>query len=149
MRSIATPLAALLLLIAGSAAAGELAPGSLEQLAAWFAEHIEPLWVGQVTALQELLVQGDAVQQMMQVTGEEGVTTEDYVTYQKALFLDMVYLQQDAYDKVDASVSLDRQRLAFTRVHALVSRDYAFADKAAVRDAVYFLSHAGADRRGS
>ena len=113
----------------------------LEQLAAWFAENIEPLWVGQVTALQELLVQGDAVQQMMQVTGEEGVTTEDYVTYQKALFLDMVYLQQDAYDKVDASVSLDRQRLAFTRVHALVSRDYAFADKAAVRD--YFTRLTG------
>ena len=113
----------------------------LEQLAAWFAEHIEPLWVGQVTAMQELLVQGDAVQQMMQVTGEEGVTTEDYVTYQKALFLDMVYLQQDAYDKVDASVSLDRQRLAFTRVHALVSRDYAFADKAAVRE--YFTRLTG------
>jgi V/A-type H+-transporting ATPase subunit A len=113
----------------------------LEQLTAWYAEHIEPLWVGQVTAMQELLVQGDAVQQMMQVTGEEGVTTEDYVTYQKALFLDMVYLQQDAYDKVDASVSLDRQRLAFTRVHALVSRDYAFADKAAVRD--YFTRLTG------
>ena len=78
---------------------------------------------------------------MMQVTGEEGVTTEDYVTYQKALFLDMVYLQQDAFDKVDASVSLDRQRLAFTRVHALVSRDYAFADKAAVRD--YFTRLTG------
>ncbi|MGB7933501.1 MAG: V-type ATP synthase subunit A, partial [Gammaproteobacteria bacterium] len=113
----------------------------LEQLANWFAEHIEPLWVGQVTAMQELLVKGDAVQQMMQVTGEEGVTTEDYVTYQKALFLDMVYLQQDAYDKVDASVSLDRQRLAFTRVHALVSREYAFADKAAVRD--YFTRLTG------
>jgi V/A-type H+/Na+-transporting ATPase subunit A len=113
----------------------------LGQLAAWYAENIEPLWVEQVTAMQELLVQGDAVQQMMQVTGEEGVTTEDYVTYQKALFLDMVYLQQDAYDKVDASVSLDRQRLAFTRVHALVSRDYAFADKAAVRD--YFTRLTG------
>jgi hypothetical protein len=35
----------------------------------------------------------------------------------------------------------DRQRLAFTRVHALVSRDYAFADKAAVRD--YFTRLTG------
>jgi V/A-type H+-transporting ATPase subunit A len=113
----------------------------LEQLAAWFAEHLEPLWVEQVSALQELLVRGDAVQQMMQVTGEEGVTTEDYVVYQKALFLDMVYLQQDAYDKVDASVSLERQRLAFGKVHALVSRGYAFDDKAAARD--YFTRLTG------
>jgi V/A-type H+-transporting ATPase subunit A len=113
----------------------------LEQLAPWYAERLEPLWVERVTAMQELLVQGDAIQQMMQVTGEEGITTEDYVTYQKALFLDIVYLQQDAYDKVDASVSLERQRLAFSKVHALVSRDYAFADKAAVRD--YFTRLTG------
>ena len=88
-----------------------------------------------------MLEQGDAVQQMMQVTGEEGVTTEDYVTYQKSLFLDMVYLQQDAFDKVDASVSLERQRVAFARVYALVTRDYAFTDKAAVRE--YFTRLTG------
>jgi V/A-type H+-transporting ATPase subunit A len=105
----------------------------LEQLAAWFSQHADPAWVERVATLQELLEQGDAVQQMMQVTGEEGVTIEDYVTYQKALFLDMVYLQQDAYDKVDASVPLDRQRLAFARVYGLLTRDYGFADKAAAQ----------------
>jgi V/A-type H+-transporting ATPase subunit A len=113
----------------------------LEQLAVWFTEHLDPLWVERVTAMQELLVRGDAIQQMMQVTGEEGITTEDYVTYQKALFVDMVYLQQDAYDKVDASASLERQRIAFSKVHSLVSRDYAFTDKAAVRD--YFTRLTG------
>jgi len=105
----------------------------LEQLASWFSQHVEPAWVERVVTLQELLEQGDAVQQMMQVTGEEGVTIEDYVTYQKALFLDMVYLQQDAYDKVDASVPLERQRLAFARVYGLVTRDYGFADKVAAQ----------------
>ena len=106
----------------------------LEQLASWFADHVDPAWVERVLALQALLEQGDAVQQMMQVTGEEGVTTADYVTYQKALFLDMVYLQQDAFDRVDASVTPERQRTAFDRIHAAVTRDYAFADKAAVRE---------------
>jgi V/A-type H+-transporting ATPase subunit A len=41
---------------------------------------------------------------MIQVTGEEGITTEDFVIYQQALFLDMVYLQQDAFDAVDVAV---------------------------------------------
>jgi len=113
----------------------------LEQLAAWFSANVDPAWVEQVATMQALLEQGDAVQQMMQVTGEEGVTTEDYVTYQKSLFLDMVYLQQDAFDKVDASVSLERQRVAFARVYALVTRDYAFTDKAAVRE--YFTRLTG------
>ena len=66
---------------------------------------------------------------MMQVTGEEGVTLADYVTYQKSLFLDMVYLQQDAYDKVDVSVPLDRQKEAFALVRGLIQRDYPVSDK--------------------
>ncbi len=112
-----------------------------EQLATWFSENVDPTWVERVTTMQALLEQGDAVQQMMQVTGEEGVTTEDYVTYQKSLFLDMVFLQQDAFDKVDASVPLERQRVAFAKVFGLVTRDYAFTDKAAVRE--YFTRLTG------
>jgi len=113
----------------------------LEQLASWFSENVDPGWVDRVTTMQALLEQGDAVQQMMQVTGEEGVTTEDYVTYQKSLFLDMVFLQQDAFDKVDASVPLERQRVAFARVYGLLVRDHAFTDKAAVRE--YFTRLTG------
>jgi V/A-type H+-transporting ATPase subunit A len=113
----------------------------LEQLADWFGANVDPVWVEQVAAMHALLEQGDAVQQMMQVTGEEGVTTEDYVTFQKSLFVDMVFLQQDAFDKVDASVPLERQRVAFSKVYALVTRGYAFADKTAVRE--YFTRLTG------
>jgi V/A-type H+-transporting ATPase subunit A len=113
----------------------------LEQLATWFSDNIDPSWVEQVTAMKGLLEQGDAVHQMMQVTGEEGVTIADYVTYQKALFLDMVYLQQDAFDRVDAAVPVERQRVAFARVCGLVNRDYVFADKAAVHN--YFTRLTG------
>ena len=66
---------------------------------------------------------------MMQVTGEEGITLEDYVIYQKSLLLDMVYLQQDAYDKVDVSVPLQRQKEFLALVHGLIQRGYPFADK--------------------
>ena len=105
----------------------------LEQLADWYRHHLDPTWVERVEALKELLVQGDSVQQMMQVTGEEGITTEDYVVYQKALFLDMVFLQQDAFDEVDGSVPLERQKLTLDRVWAIVEQQGAFEDKDAVR----------------
>jgi len=42
----------------------------------------------------------------------------------------------------------DRQRLAFTRVHALVSRDYVFVDKAAVRDYFTRLAKTNKTNRG-
>lgn len=113
----------------------------LNQLAEWFDKHIQGGWTGRVKEMIELLKRGDGVLQMMQVTGEEGVTLEDFVTYQKALFLDMVYLQQDAFDKVDSSASLDRQRLSFGKVYDLVKQEYRFADKNAVRD--YFTRLTG------
>ena len=43
-----------------------------------------------VDYLQALLEQGEQISQMMKVTGEEGVTLADYVTFQKALFIDMI-----------------------------------------------------------
>ena len=46
----------------------------------------------------------------------------------------MVYLQQDAFDPVDASASLERQKLAFERLYKTIQRDYAFEDKAQARD---------------
>ena len=104
------------------------------QLEPWFDEHLEPGWTGRVAEMLDLLERGDAVLQMMQVTGEEGVTAEDFVSYQKALFLDMVYLQQDAFDAVDATVPLARQKLSFDKVYRIVKQDYAFADKTQARD---------------
>src|SRR5216684_8029690 len=90
---------------------------------------MQPGWTDAVRDLSQLLHQGESIYQMMQVTGEEGITLADYVTYQKSLFLDMVYLQQDAYDKVDVSVPLDRQKESFTRLRRLIQQDYPFADK--------------------
>src|SRR5215510_4314020 len=100
-----------------------------DQLRPYFDQHLQPGWTDSVRDLAQLLHQGDSIYQMMQVTGEEGITLEDYVTYQKSLFLDMVYLQQDAYDKVDVSVPLDRQQEAFALVRGLIQRDYPFSDK--------------------
>lgn len=106
----------------------------LKQLKPWFEQEMAVGWTKKVEDMIELLHKGDAVLQMMQVTGEEGVTLEDFVTYQKSLFLDMVYLQQDAFDKVDASCSLERQKLSFSKVYELIVQDYNFSDKAQIHD---------------
>lgn len=113
----------------------------LDQMAEWFDKNLEIGWTDKVKTMQELLGKGDSIHKMMQVTGEEGVTLDDFVTYQQSLFLDMVYLQQDAFDKIDASVPLPRQRLLFNRVYEIVTRGYEFDNKDAVRN--YFLKLTG------
>jgi len=103
------------------------------QLGDWYRTNIGPDWVARVEEMIELLRRGDEIGRMMQVTGEEGVSTEDFVVQQKALFLDMVYLQQDAYDDVDVSAPLDRQKQTFDLVYRLAQTDFDFPDKEAVR----------------
>jgi V/A-type H+-transporting ATPase subunit A len=113
----------------------------LEQLKPYFDANFAPNWTQTVQATQQLLRQGDSIYQMMQVTGEEGVTLEDFVTYQKSLFVDMVYLQQDAFDAVDVSMSVERQQESFALVQTLINRDYRFPDKNQARD--YFTRLTG------
>ncbi|AFY70876.1 H+transporting two-sector ATPase alpha/beta subunit central region [Thalassoporum mexicanum PCC 7367] len=107
----------------------------LDQLESYFEENFSHGWVDRVKACKDLLQRGDGINQMIQVTGEEGISVEDYATFQKALFIDMVYLQQDAFDDVDASTSTDRQKEAFGMVCDIVlDTDFVFDSKEAVRE---------------
>jgi len=45
----------------------------------------------------------------------------------------MVYLQQDAFDEVDVSVPIDRQKENFGRIYQLVNAQYHFDDQEQVR----------------
>lgn len=114
----------------------------LDQMEDWYSDNFEPGWVAKVRDLQALLERGEQIDQMMQVTGEEGVTAADFVTQQQALFVDMVYLQQDAFDDVDASVPVERQRLTFERVYKAAMGDVTFESKSEARAAFTELTGA-------
>lgn len=100
-----------------------------EQLTSWFDVNLEPTWGNKVSQITKLLHQGQDILNMMQVTGEEGITMEDYILYQKSLMFDMTYLQQDAYDPIDVSVPLKRQQLLFNLLFDITLKDYDFRDK--------------------
>jgi V/A-type H+-transporting ATPase subunit A len=105
----------------------------LDQLKGWFDENLGGDWVEDVKDLQQLLVDGDGIYRMMQVTGEEGISLEDYIKWQKSMLLDMVYLQQDAFDNVDASMSRDRQVESFRFLKTVIDNTYEFADRDVAR----------------
>jgi V/A-type H+-transporting ATPase subunit A len=106
----------------------------LDQLAPWLSTNLDANWTRDVKSLHELLRQGDSINQMMQVTGEEGVTLEDYITWQKSVLLDMAYLQQDAFDDVDACMPRERQLESLRLIKRLVDCDYGFEHRDAARE---------------
>jgi V/A-type H+-transporting ATPase subunit A len=104
-----------------------------DQLEPWLDEHVGEGWVKRVERLDALLQQGESIYQMMQVVGEEGVTLDDFVTWQKAMLVDMAYLQQDAFDPVDVSMPLSRQKDAFELVERIVAARVPMDDRDEIR----------------
>lgn len=100
-----------------------------DQLQGWFGNVLGEGWTARVQAMMELLKRGDTIYQMIQVTGETGIALEDFVVYQEAQLLDMVYLQQDAFDAVDVAVPIERQKEVFLKLAEAVHADYHFQDQ--------------------
>lgn len=82
-----------------------------------------------VRGAREVLLKGNEVNQMMKVVGEEGTSLEDFVLYLKAEFLDSVYLQQNAFDRIDAATTKERQAYIFKKVVYVLNTHFSFDSK--------------------
>ena len=51
----------------------------------------------------------------------------------KAEFFDNCYLQQNAFDKVDAATSAERQRFVFDKMLEVIALDFGFTEKETAR----------------
>ena len=80
-----------------------------------------------------ILIRSTEVNQMMKVVGEEGTSSEDYITYQKGELLDAVYLQQNSFDPIDQACVPERQRKEFDVLFDAMTRTYDITDKREIR----------------
>lgn len=86
-----------------------------------------------VNRARGILIRSTEVNQMMKVVGEEGTSSEDYITYQKGELLDAVYLQQNSFDPIDEACSPERQRREFGRLYDALTKSYGITDKREIR----------------
>jgi V/A-type H+-transporting ATPase subunit A len=84
-----------------------------------------------------ILRKGSDVGQMMKVVGEEGTSMDDFILYLKGEFLDAVYLQQDAYNKIDEACPGERQEYVFQKIYHILKTRVNFKDKDSARS--FFL----------
>ncbi len=75
------------------------------------------------------LARGSEVEQMMKVVGEEGTSLDDYIIFLKGDLLDAVYFQQNSFDPVDASVTVERQKYIFAILIEILGSKFTFKDK--------------------
>jgi V/A-type H+-transporting ATPase subunit A len=79
-----------------------------------FAEYIEKVinadWLNNVNTVKNMLLRGKEVYEQINILGDDGVPVEYHDTYWKSEVIDFVILQQDAFDKIDATCSIERQK---------------------------------------
>lgn len=86
-----------------------------------------------VDVARNILIRSVEINQMMKVVGEEGVSAEDYILYQKGELLDSVYLQQDSFDPIDAACEPERQLREFQVMYEILTRSYSLDSKNDIR----------------
>jgi V/A-type H+/Na+-transporting ATPase subunit A len=105
---------------------------AIDPLDSW-SKYSSVLERDRVEKLRIILREGNDVSQMIKVVGEEGTSINDFIIYLKSEMLDAVYLQQNAFNEVDAATPAERQRDMFDVVEKAMLSLYPYSDKAKAR----------------
>ncbi len=92
----------------------------------YFSENVDEKWVDNVLYAKNTLLRGKEAYEQINILGDDGVPLSYHLTYWKSEIVDFVILQQDAFDKIDASTSFERQNYMLKKVKNLCEKNYNF-----------------------
>ena len=95
-----------------------------------FAEYIEKTisdqWIEQVNQTKTILQRGKETYEQINILGDDGVPIDYHITFWKSEVIDFVILQQDAFDKIDQSTPIERQKYMLDSVLNLSNTSFKF-----------------------
>ena len=100
----------------------------------YISKRISPDWTAKVNDMKTLLQRGKEVQEQINILGDDVVPVEYHVTFWKSEVIDFVILQQDAFDKIDANCSLERQKDMLDIIMDICNKEFKFNDFIEVMD---------------
>ncbi len=82
----------------------------------YLAEKVSDEWLEQVITAKDQLLRGKEAKEQINILGDDGVPIEFHERFWKGELIDFVILQQDAFDKIDSSTSMERQQYMLNKV---------------------------------
>lgn len=98
------------------------------EIKAYLEEKIEKGWVEKVLAAKNLVRRGKEANDQINILGDDGVPMSYHESFWKSEMLDFAFLQQDAFDAVDAITSLERQKYMLDLLLGICAKQFAFED---------------------
>lgn len=89
-------------------------------------ENISANWVDNILLAKNILIRGREAYEQINILGDDGVPIEYHQVLWKSEVIDFVILQQDAFDKIDASTPIKRQQYMMNKVLEIYKTQFNF-----------------------
>ncbi len=96
------------------------------ELQEYIKEHVSSEWVDNILLARNILIRGREAFEQINILGDDGVPVDYHLIFWKSEVVDFVILQQDAFDKIDASTSIARQQYMMDKVLAVYNAKFSF-----------------------
>lgn len=87
---------------------------------------IEHGWVEKVLKAKNIVRRGREMADQINILGDDGVPISYHTAFWKSELVDFAFLQQDAFDDVDALCPIERQRYMLDLIMSICDREFSF-----------------------
>ena len=96
------------------------------EIVSFLNEKVDPGWVDMVMKAKTLVLRGKEAFEQINILGDDGVPVSYHERYWKSELIDYIILQQDAFDSIDASSPIERQKFMLTKVLEVCDQEHDF-----------------------
>ena len=104
------------------------------EIISYLDERVQKGWVELVIKAKNCVRRGREMKDQIDILGDDGVPMNYHIDFWKSEMIDFAFLQQDAFDDVDALCPLERQKYMLNLIMDICSRDFDFEDYEQCRD---------------
>lgn len=96
------------------------------EVQSYLKEKVAPDFIDNIMLMKDILLRGKEAFEQINILGDDGVPIEYHIRYWHSELIDFVILQQDAFDKVDSSTPLERQKYMIAKVLKIYHTNFKF-----------------------
>lgn len=98
------------------------------EIVSYLNTNIEADWVEKVLRAKNMVRRGRETNDQINILGDDGVPVSYHVEFWKSELIDFAFLQQDAFDDIDALCPLERQKAMLDLILDICDKDFDFED---------------------
>ena len=91
-------------------------------------EKIEKGWAEKVNKAKFIVRRGKEMNDQINILGDDGVPMSYHIAFWKSELVDFTFLQQDAFDAIDALCPIERQKYMLDLILDICDKEYEFED---------------------